>query len=133
MPKTSRLRFGDPMRSIDLVLRHHRELWSKGDLGLVEELFTPTFVAHHPGSPDTLQTDDGALIYATYSGVFFAPASVAERVQAGDEVDPSEYYFRVAPLFETSAERYEWLNRAMAVGFGRRSRAQVRYSVYMVG
>jgi len=54
----------------------------------------------------TLQTDDRALIYATYSGIFFAPASVAERVQAGDEVvDPSEYYFRVAPLFETSAER----------------------------
>jgi steroid delta-isomerase-like uncharacterized protein len=284
------------MGNVDLVLRHHRDLWSNGDLGLVEQLFAPTFVAHHPGSPDwvghdglrqvvasvraafpdftervddviasedkvvtrftasgthlgsfrglaptgkrfamaeigifrirdgriaekwglvdrigmlqqlgilpaawpplehlydvlmdmrvddvgqtpqghrrivqvtggtfkgarlsgtvlpgggdwvlgvndgsrrldvrvTLQTEDGALIYAKYLGVFSAPAPVLERVQRGDKVDSSEYYFRVAPLFETGAEKYDWLNRVMAMGFGKRSKTQVGYSVYVV-
>jgi steroid delta-isomerase-like uncharacterized protein len=285
-----------PTANVELVLRHHAEIWSKGDLGLVNELFTPTFVAHHPGSPDwvghegvkevvasvrtafpdfsetvddviaagdkvvtrfrasgthmgafrglaptgkrftmaeigifriedgkiaekwglvdrvgmlqqlgilpavwppmehlydvamdvrvddvgitpqghrrivqvtggtfkgprlsgkvlpgggdwvlgvadgsrrldvrvTLQTDDGALIYAKYLGVFSAQASVLERIQNGDEVEPSEYYFRVTPMFETASARHGWLNQVVAIGFGKRTKAQVLYSVYAV-
>ena len=42
------------------------------------------------------------------------------RLAQGETVDPSEYYFRVAPVFETGAERYAWLNKILAVGVGER-------------
>ncbi len=69
----------------------------------------------------TLETDDGALIFMTYRGFRHGPAEVMARLNKGEDVDPSEYYFRVAPLFETGAEKYDWLNRIVAVGTGHRS------------
>ena len=50
----------------------------------------------------------------------------------GEAVDPSEYYFRVAPFFETASEKYGWLNRVLALGVGHRTRSQVGYRVYAV-
>src|SRR5262249_49788711 len=38
----------------------------------------------------TLRTDDGALIFARYPGLFHAGAGVMERVARGELVDPSE-------------------------------------------
>ncbi len=35
-------------------------------------------------------------------------------------VDASEYYFRTSVAFETAATKYDWLNRIIAVGTGRR-------------
>jgi hypothetical protein len=80
----------------------------------------------------TLRTDDGALIYARYPGLFHAGPGVMERLLRGEPVDPWEYYFRTAPLFETAAEKYAWLNRILAIGVGRRTRRQVCYTVYAV-
>ncbi|MBI4590836.1 MAG: DUF3237 family protein [Candidatus Rokubacteria bacterium] len=80
----------------------------------------------------TLRTDDGALIYAHYPGVFHAPPDVLERIQSGANVDVTEYYFRVAPMFETGSPKYDWLNRIVATGIGRRTRTQVGYSVYAI-
>jgi hypothetical protein len=42
------------------------------------------------------------------------------RLAAGETVDPATYYFRIAPVFETAANKYEWLNKVVAVGTGRR-------------
>lgn len=80
----------------------------------------------------TLRTDDGALIYAHYPGVFHAPPDVVERIQRGATVDAAEYYFRVAPMFETGSPKYDWLNRIVASGIGRRTRTQVGYRVYTI-
>jgi steroid delta-isomerase-like uncharacterized protein len=80
----------------------------------------------------TLRTDDGALIYAQYGGVFHASPEVFQRLTAGEAVDDSAYYFRTAPVFETAAPRYAWLNRLLAVGYGRRTRTQVAYNVYAI-
>jgi len=55
-----------------------------------------------------------------------------ERLLRGDTVDPSEYYFRTAPLFETASQKYGWLNRILAIGIGRRSSREVAYTVYEV-
>src|SRR5207247_1766156 len=35
-----------------LILRHHDEVWSKGNLAAVDELYASDFVGHHPGQPD---------------------------------------------------------------------------------
>ena len=43
-----------------------------------------------------LETDDKALIGMTYRGMRHGPAAVMERVNRGEPVDPSEYYFRTA-------------------------------------
>ena len=67
-----------------------------------------------------LKTDDGALIYMAYRGLRHGAAQVMERLARGEAVDPSSYYFRIAPTFETAAPAYAWLNRLLAVGMGHR-------------
>src|SRR5665213_3259418 len=67
-----------------------------------------------------LRTDDDALIGMTYGGLRHGPADVLKRLDSGEVVDPSSYYFRVNPLFETSATKYDWINRIIAIGIGHR-------------
>lgn len=50
----------------------------------------------------TLETDDGALIHITFSGIR----------------DDASQYFRTLPRFETAAPSYAFLNRLLAVGTG---------------
>jgi len=50
----------------------------------------------------TLETDDGALIHMTFTGVR----------------DDANHYFRTLPHFETAALQYAFLNRLLAVGIG---------------
>jgi hypothetical protein len=40
--------------------------------------------------------------------------------ERGPPIDPASCYFLLNPLFETSAEKYDWLNRTIAVGLGDR-------------
>src|SRR5260370_27088116 len=78
----------------------------------------------------TPKTDDGAFIYVRYAGMRHGPPEVVARLAQGETVDPSEYYFRVAPVFETGADRYAWLNSILAVGVGERLPPNmVRYSI----
>ena len=79
-----------------------------------------------------LRTHDAQLIYVTCDGVFDISPEHRERIRTGGEVDPSEYYFRTAPLFETASDKYAWLNRILAVGIGRRMPGQVGYAVYAI-
>ncbi|OEO30744.1 phosphoserine aminotransferase [Devosia insulae DS-56] len=65
-----------------------------------------------------LHSDDGATIAITYTGIRHGSADVMARLGRGEEVDPASYYFRIVPRFDTSAARYEWLNRIVAVGTG---------------
>ena len=80
----------------------------------------------------TLETDDGALIYMTYRGVRNSTPEVAERLARGDSVDPDEYYFRTSPFFETSSEKYAWLNNIVSVAVGERLAAGVKYRVFEI-
>ena len=50
----------------------------------------------------TLETDDGALIYLTFTGVR----------------NDTRQYLRTLPRFETAAPQYDFLNRLVAVGIG---------------
>lgn len=80
----------------------------------------------------TLRTDDGALIFVTYRGISDIPQKVRQRFSNGEDVPPSEYYFRTTPTFETAAPKYAWLNRLVAVGVGKRLAAGVTYNVYAI-
>lgn len=80
----------------------------------------------------TLKTHDGHLIGMIYRGYRHGPAAVMDRLNRGEKVDPSEYYFRTAPFFETSSEKYGWLNRIVAIGTGHRLSSGPVYDVFEV-
>jgi len=80
----------------------------------------------------TLQTQDGALIYVRNHGYRHGPADVLKKLAAGEEVDPSLYYMRTTPLFETGDARYSWLNRLICVGTGARRKASVHLEIFEV-
>jgi hypothetical protein len=79
-----------------------------------------------------LKTKDDALIGMRYRGVRHGPPDVVARIEKGEVVDPTSYYFRISPLFETSAEKYGWINRVVAVGIGYRRADGPIYSVFEV-
>jgi hypothetical protein len=80
----------------------------------------------------TLETDDGAVIYVSNWGIRRGPKEVMERLASGQQVDPSEYYFRTTPRFETGAPEYLWMNGVVAAACGERRADEVIITVYEV-
>ena len=70
----------------------------------------------------TLETEDGALIYVEYQGR-------RDFSQVYEGVDAPVY---IAPRFETSDERYSWLNKIQAVGKGLVDGDSRIYEIYEV-
>lgn len=69
-----------------------------------------------------IRTDDGAVILVRNYGI--------RHGIVGD--DPSKYYFRSTPRFETAAERYLWLNKIIAICSGARTPESVLLEFYEV-
>ena len=75
-----------------------------------------------------LRTDDGAEIHMTYGGY-----NHQQSLGPLGELPEGERYFRTQPKFETGDERYQWLNRIVAVGTGwSDAPGTVSYRVYGV-
>jgi hypothetical protein len=68
----------------------------------------------------TLRTDDGALIQMSSFGLRLGPPEVIAALARGETVEPTKYYFRTTPRFETVAPAYSYLNRMLAVATGDR-------------
>jgi hypothetical protein len=77
-----------------------------------------------------LETDDGYHLLMSYRGMRHGPQATMERLDRGEDVAPSEYYFRTAPIFEAPDGEYDWLNKVIALAIGRRLPTGVVYSVY---
>jgi hypothetical protein len=80
----------------------------------------------------TLETADGALIYVRNHGLRHGPPEVLRQLASGEPVDPSRYYMRTTPLFETGDARYAWLNRIVCVASGARLPSAVQLDVFEV-
>jgi hypothetical protein len=80
----------------------------------------------------TVRTDDGDLIYVCYTGYLYASPDVWQKMMKEEPIDPSEYYFRCTPYYETSSQKYSWLNRIVAVGIGRLTETGVAFKVYKI-
>ncbi|WP_169054266.1 DUF3237 domain-containing protein [Nitratireductor sp. XY-223] len=81
----------------------------------------------------TLETDDGALIFTWYSGRIVLPPEMHEMDAAERHtVDPSKYYFRAAPYYQTVSEKYAWLNNIQAVAVGRMTENGVAYDIFEI-
>ena len=50
----------------------------------------------------------------------------------GERVEPSQYYFRTTPTFETASEKYRFLNRIVCVATGRREPTGPVYDVFHI-
>ena len=79
-----------------------------------------------------LKSDDGALILMTYRGVRHASPDVDARLTRGEIVAGSEYYLRTTPFFETSSDKYSWLNQIVTVGVGERKANAVVYEIFEI-
>jgi hypothetical protein len=80
----------------------------------------------------TLETADGALIYVRNKGYRHGPKEVLDRIAAGEDVDPSLYYMRATPWFETGDPRYAWINGIVCVATGARRAAAVELEIFEV-
>lgn len=79
-----------------------------------------------------LKTNDGVLIQVRNRGLRHGSEEALRRIAEGERVDPSEYYFRTAPVFEAPAGPYEWLNRSVFVATAERSATSVVVRVFRV-
>ena len=80
----------------------------------------------------TLRTDDGALISMRSFGLRHGPAEVIAALARGETVDPSAYYFRTMPRFETAHTAYSFLNRIITVATGDRRPEGPIYTIHEV-
>jgi hypothetical protein len=64
----------------------------------------------------SIQTDDGELIFISYSGARQCPKEIRERFVKGEVLKADECYFITAPTFQTKSEKYAWLNAIQAIG-----------------
>jgi len=80
----------------------------------------------------TLETDDKQHIYTHWKGLRHGPKEVMDRLNGGENVDPATYYFRTTPYFETSSEKYSWMNRICSIATGSRKASGRTLEVFQV-
>ena len=70
----------------------------------------------------SFKADDDSIVYVHYTGY------------SHNQTPDKSTYFRVLPKFETASEKYDWLNRILAVGVWKPSPgpSQVSYDVYEI-
>jgi hypothetical protein len=80
----------------------------------------------------TLESDDGALIYASYSGLADLGEEGYERFLRGEL--PPKLKLRTTPVLRTAHPDYQWLHRLLCVGVGEADlgKLEVAYDVYAV-
>lgn len=66
----------------------------------------------------TLETDDGALIYMSYTGIVSSGAN--------------GLYWRVRPIFHTASEKYDWLNHTVFIGKNKQVAGKVAYDIFRI-
>ncbi|WEG09060.1 DUF3237 domain-containing protein [Microbacterium horticulturae] len=77
--------------------------------------------------------DDGTLIEVVNRGIRAAAPDDIDRLMRGEIVDPDRVYFRCTPTLRAPRGQWEWLNRTLFVGTGRRHPDSVEISVFAVG
>jgi hypothetical protein len=79
-----------------------------------------------------METHDGAVIEIINYGLRHGPADVMARVAKGEDVDPASYYMRTHARLETGDARYDWVNRTLFAGAGRRNKLSVEVDLFAI-
>lgn len=77
-----------------------------------------------------LKDEGGGLVRVISQGYRYGPPGVIAAMARGEDVDPSNYFFRAILRFETGAPYLEALNRTIAVATAERKSRQVLLSAY---
>ena len=88
--------------------------------------------AMRPDVRRVVKLDDGETLLIVYRGVRHGPPEVMQRIAKGEQVSPHEYYLRTGMVFETASAKYDWLNRIVGVGVGRREPSAAVYDVFEI-
>ena len=80
----------------------------------------------------TLETDDKQRIYMSWKGFRHGSKEIIDRLNRGEAIDPGTYYFRTTPYFETSSEKYGWMNRICFVATGSRNANGRTFDVFQM-
>ena len=78
----------------------------------------------------TLETHDGALIFAQYVGKLVLNAKASAAIAQGKGTEFGDTHFMTQPRFETGSADYAWLNSVVAVAEGRLVETGVEYNVF---
>ena len=117
---------GGPPQQVDstlMIFRAGAEGWAKGPK-ITGAIIQPTadWLRVMPSGSlridqrMTIRTDDGAHVYVTYNGEISVTKENFERMARGAVLTSADMYFITAPTFQTSHEKYAWLNHIQAVG-----------------
>ena len=79
-----------------------------------------------------IRTDDGIVIQVENFGLRHGPDEVMKRLVSGEDVDPTEYYFRTSPRFRAPAGKYDWLNRSIFIASGARYKSSIKLWFFRV-
>lgn len=85
------------------------------------------------GAHYVIRTRDGALVEVQSNGLRHGPPEVMARLARGDDVDPSDYFFRTLMRFTTGHPDWQHLNQVMAIASGRREARRVVLDVFRLG
>ncbi|TMR91671.1 DUF3237 domain-containing protein [Nonomuraea basaltis] len=80
----------------------------------------------------TLRTHDDELVFVTVTGRASLSDEAIGRLWAGETIGWDEMHARSAPLFESGADRYAWLNSTVAIAVNELSLNHVHYRVYSI-
>jgi hypothetical protein len=82
----------------------------------------------------TIKTDDGALIYISYNGIFQDSKETEARAARGEVLTSKDMYFVIAPTLQTAAKKYEWLNAVQCIGkmVSYKNDSYVKYEIFVV-
>ena len=80
----------------------------------------------------TIETDDGELVYMTNTGRVSLHEEASAALAAGEHLTHDRIYARTAPLFETRAGHYAWLNGITTVAINEISLNHVDYRIFEV-
>jgi len=82
----------------------------------------------------TIKTDDGALIYISYNGIFKDSEETEARAAKGEVLTSKDLYFVIAPTLQTSAKKYDWLNTVQCIGkvVSYKNDSFVKYDIFVV-
>lgn len=79
-----------------------------------------------------METDDGALVEIINYGYRHGPKEVIEALARGEDVNPDSYYMRTQARLETGDPRYDWLNKALFIGTGKREKSSVAVDLFEI-
>ncbi len=80
----------------------------------------------------TVEIIGKGFLYIVNEGIRLATPEIMARLNAGEAVDQSLYYFRTAPRFETAIPEHAWLMDSIFVGVAQRNPHDVRVRFWKV-